>query len=638
MFESNLKKIDLNKKNVIISKTINLDKGLDCFILISSKDQKLWELLLNKIFDSIIDKIFHNNIHNKLWVALENINSFLYTWESNSEKIKWLHAVIWILRWNDVFFSTIWKPSCYLVNDRKEVVEITDKAESKKEFWFILNWSLKDGEVITFSNVRLFDYLSKDDLRDSTLSWDVNWFNNNIVNILKGEDLTKNVWVLSFQNLIFNISENKRVSEVLGGAMKLFDNGLTKKAVAMFMIAKEKLEMKSKPIKNTVFLLGIVVSFVLLYFILSSVIWLSQNDRVVDTSKQNLEQAKVYVRVASENTNNPEVFDLNIKKAEDLIDDIKGKQLFLNDIEKIQHEIGLLNKQFNQIESFEKTGENTIYTSPNLEWGMNVLTLNRKVYVIWKDFVVWPIIPWKDAEKYVFDKLADGDYFVDSVPMSSTSSIVLLTSLGNVVEFDKNSFFSYVDVRNQEKWWEDSVMLWFFSSNIYLLNKERNQIFKHKKEWETYSSWEKYLKDEDSTSIWEILSIAIDGWIYILKKDLSMVKLFRSPTYRLENMMLNKLPDNYKLEEGKNDMIKMEASQKLNYVYMLLNDRILIFEPNSNRYQNVKSLTFLGQVEWANFEIKDFYVESDWEIVVLWDSGLYKLYFEISEEDKLILK
>jgi hypothetical protein len=41
MFESNLKKIDLNKKNIIISKNINLDKNLDCFILISSKDKKL---------------------------------------------------------------------------------------------------------------------------------------------------------------------------------------------------------------------------------------------------------------------------------------------------------------------------------------------------------------------------------------------------------------------------------------------------------------------------------------------------------------------------------------------------------------------------------------------------------------------
>jgi hypothetical protein len=41
MFEISTKKIDFNKENTIIKRNINLDKKLDCFILISSKDSKL---------------------------------------------------------------------------------------------------------------------------------------------------------------------------------------------------------------------------------------------------------------------------------------------------------------------------------------------------------------------------------------------------------------------------------------------------------------------------------------------------------------------------------------------------------------------------------------------------------------------
>jgi hypothetical protein len=40
MFELNSKKVELGKDNVLISKNINLDKDLDCFILLSSNEEK----------------------------------------------------------------------------------------------------------------------------------------------------------------------------------------------------------------------------------------------------------------------------------------------------------------------------------------------------------------------------------------------------------------------------------------------------------------------------------------------------------------------------------------------------------------------------------------------------------------------
>ena len=106
-----------------------------------------------------------------------------------------------------------------------------------------------------------------------------------------------------------------------------------------------------------------------------------------------------------------------------------------------------------------------------------------------------------------------------------------------------------------------------------------------------------------------MVDIAIDGGFYILKKDLSFVKFFSSP-YRLESLMVNKAPENYSIEDPELPL-KIKTRQELNYVYMLMNNKIYIFKPNSPRYQNTKALNYIGQIEGRNFQITDFYIKHD---------------------------
>ncbi len=633
MFELDIRKLNTEKENYIILKNVNLEENVDLFILISSKDKKLWELLLNKILDSIIDKIYWKDIDNKFQNAIENINFFLNTWQSDGEKIKGLNACVWVLKNNNLYLSTIWKASCYLIKDN-DVIEVTDLWNKKREFWIILSGRLEDKDIITFSNIRLLDYLSKEDVKDGLLSWNIKWFNKNIKNILKTEKINHNIWLLSFQNLIFDIKKEGNLSHFADKFIKLLDNKFSKKIIALNMLLIEYIKKQSKMVKNIIFSLWIIVSLVLLYFILSSVISISQWNKNLDLSKENLEKAKIHLRIASENINNPEVFNENIKDAKDIIIDIKSKKLFLNDIKKLSNDISILNKQFNWIESFEKNNKNLIYSSEKIKDSTLIIEVNNKIYVINKRSIVWPIINNKEIKEYLFTSLWNDDYFVDVT--SYNNNIILLTKTGKIVNFSKNNFFSYIDVKDQ-KAWEDSNIIYTYSSNLYLLNKEWNQIFKHKKEWKFYSIWVPYLKEEDSKSIWKILSIAIDWWIYILKEDLTVIKFFKNPKYRIENIVLNKLPKNYNLELDSPNVPSITARNDLNYVYFFLNDRLLVFKPNTKRYQDVKSLTFLWQVEWYGFDIKDFFVNHDWEIIILWDDWVYKLEFEVSD-DKMIIK
>jgi hypothetical protein len=211
--------------------------------------------------------------------------------------------------------------------------------------------------------------------------------------------------------------------------------------------------------------------------------------------------------------------------------------------------------------------------------------------------------------------------------------LYLLTSSSKVVKFTKNWYFSYIDVAWQ-KIWEKAKKITSFTTSIYLV-WEDNQLYKHPIYLNSFKSWEWYLKSEDLSQIWEILSISIDWGVYILKKDLSIIKFYSNP-YRIEKITINKLPKNYNIKNSKN-IVDIKTKPDLNYFYMLLNNKIWVFKPDTTNYKNTKSLTYIWQIEWDEKEIKDFEINHDWEIVILNEKWLYKVTFEISD-DKLTLR
>jgi hypothetical protein len=53
-----------------------------------------------------------------------------------------------------------------------------------------------------------------------------------------------------------------------------------------------------------------------------------------------------------------------------------------------------------------------------------------------------------------------------------------MTNFSKIVKFTNNGHFEYTDVINQTTW-EKAKEINSYGSNIYLLGKEDNQIFKH---------------------------------------------------------------------------------------------------------------------------------------------------------------
>ncbi len=630
MFKTSSAIIDLRKDNIVVNKNIFLDENLECFIVISSNDKKLVDLTLNKILDSIINKISIKNTYDDFSIALEAINAFIKTWEKNDwEDDKYeLDIIIWILNRNNFIFSNIWSSSCYLVKENKEIVEITERNENKSLFDYVSSGELNNWEIIVMWTKRLLSYLSNSDLLDWNIQAKIEDFVKNIKYILKSEILDHNIWICAIKYNTFSFHSEKqwKLIHIKHLLMRFADNRFVKKALASYLIAKDYISTKSKSIKNIFFLIWAITCFIILFFIITKLVEVTNNSKEKEEARIELIEAKKFIKLASENVTNTESFKLNIWKSEEIIKEIKDKELYLNDIKKIEDDINIVKKQFNKVEIYE-TNEDNILFSWNMKDAEKIMIIGWKYYVIMKKWVIWPILPWWESEEKVFDKLEDNEHFVDWVDISN--ELFLLTNLSNIVHLEKTWHFRFVDVDSQARW-ESAKQIDSYSKNIYLLWKEDNQIYKHKYSWKNFLSSSSYLPSEDLNEIWEIVSIWIDWWIYLLKKDLSLLKMFKDPKYRLEIITINNRPQNYDIENPESK-IDIKTSPNLNYFYMLLNNKIWVFEPNTRRFQDTKSISYIGQIEAKDKKIIDFYVNYDWEAIVLDDTWVSKLEFEITD-------
>lgn len=633
MFICDIKNFETNiTSNCVISKKIEIDENLTCFIIIDSKNTKIVNPLLNRIVDFILDTIDYKDTYNKFSITLENINFFIKTLKNKENNWEELNIIIAILEKNNFYFSKIWKSSCFLINNKREVLELSDKNTTLETFDYVSLWKLSNNESVILTNTDLNNILTQSDMSDLGNLDDISKINENIIHILNDEKIDSNIQLMSikFETQLLIAEKNEIIEKTRELFYKTFDNHFSKKSIALYMILKEKINQKWKIVKNIIFFSGMLISTLLLYFIISWVVWKSIETGKNSEYKENLIQAREYIRLANQNISNREAFNLNIKKAEELINTVKEQELFLNDIDGILSDISIMKKQFNGIEIFEANTNNLIF-----KWifqdAIKLIELNKKLYVLWKSSIYWPIISWQNIKNNIFYELALDDYFTDIT--SNSDQLVITTKKWRVVWFTKDGKFKYLNVMGQISW-EWSEIIESYNGNLYMVNKNANQIYKHTPSLWLFTAGSSYLKDGDSKNIWTILSLWIDGWIYILNHEWKIFKFFSNPKYRLESIVLNKLPENYSLGGGK---INLVTRVNLNYIYLYLNNKIWIFEPNTKIFSDTKSLTYRWQIEWKNETIKGFYIPRDGEINILTENGIHKINFEIKDE-KLIVR
>nr|MDD3720038.1 hypothetical protein [Candidatus Gracilibacteria bacterium] len=630
MIEISSKKIDFKKKNEIILKNIELDSDLKCFILIDTDEKKFSEIILNKIIDNVIGKISKDSAYKDLSIALENTNVAIKSWKQDGGLEGELNIIIAILNEKTLIFSTIGSPSCYLIKKDNEIMEITEKDDNKKEFSFISSGEISGEELVIMCTDRLLHHISKSDILDSIEVNEINDIASNLEITMVEEKANKNIGFIVVKNAYFKEEKDNILCHLKNYSFRLLDNNFIKKTIALCLVSKDKILVQKKGIRAAILLLGIIFSFFILYTTISSLVTKTGKTEVINDSKKDLQDAKEFISLASENISNQDIFSENIKKAESLLTSLREKNLFLTDIQKLDDDIQTIKKQFNLVETFDESDDKLIYKG--LPTGtVKVTEIKGSIYAVTKNSVIGPIIGGKTPTEYFFKEIGN-DSFIDIVNIDT--DIFLVTKNGKIVSFEKNGFFKYYDVKGQTKW-EDFKSIKTFNTYLYALSINGNQIYKHREFGTSFEQGVPYLSSDDSKTFNDIIDIAIDGGVYLLRKDLSMVKVFKSPTYRVEKLVLNRLPKNYDIESGTTSP-KLIASGKLKYVYMFLNNKIWVFKTNSPNFNETKNLTYMGQIDGLN-KIIDFTIYRDGEIYALNKNGIYKINFEVSD-NKLILK
>ncbi len=138
--------------------------------------------------------------------------------------------------------------------------------------------------------------------------------------------------------------------------------------------------------------------------------------------------------------------------------------------------------------------------------------------------------------------------------------------------------------------WEDALTIKTFNGNIYLLDTTKEQIQRHKPGLNGFSQKAGLLGKSQPG----IFDMSIDGGVYLYMEDGKILRYIGDKD-TITSIALNKIPGEWALDTTKNSTFITRSY--LSYTYILNGNSIWIFQPDSKRFQDVKSWNYIGQFE-----------------------------------------
>lgn len=634
MLNINIRKSNLpiiQETNFVTSKKIALDINLEGLIQISYTDRNLVDIVEKLVIDLLITKIDkYGDVYDSFSLILEKLNKELKVL-SKDYNLDTINIFLWIIQWDVLHFSILGNYSIYLIKNSK-IIDIAEWMQGKNlEFSYISSWNVNVSDMIFLSNLNLLDYITKDDIFEIIRTKKIDKLEI-IEQILSQEATNEQYNLISISNTTEYTEESKNIAFDLikGKFLSLKDKLIENEKVDTIVTKlKNKINLKNKYVYLWFLSVWILMSAVFLYSIISSILNNELQKSVPEQYKTKLIEAKLILDRSNKDLWNKEVFDANIKKAESLIFEVRWKNIFLNDVNKLLDFISLLKKQSNWIETFNLENDKQEIAFKDANFGLIwIFEVSKKYYFIGKNSLIWPYIKWEEPKTYNYPDWEE----IISADVTPEWNIFLLTKTYRILQFYKQSF-KYINVGWQQTW-ENSIWIKTFNSNLYLLSDKKNQIYRHKP-WVNWFSAKSPLIDDKDTKNLLMYDFAIDWWFYILNNDLSIEKFFSSPSYIKKSIIINWIK-NTTYVNNSNTPPKMTVWLNLNYIYILMDNKIWIFEPDSRNYKDVKWVKYVWQLEPSDSTINSIFVPKDWTIYVWNKAWVYLVNFEISDNKVVV--
>lgn len=249
-----------------------------------------------------------------------------------------------------------------------------------------------------------------------------------------------------------------------------------------------------------------------------------------------------------------------------------------------------------QIDTYSKTtriypdSKNTATVSSEIA---RTISTGSEIYAFGKDGKTYSL-GFSDTQAKLVASMGKDKGEINTLAYSEGDSKILLWTKDNkMVSYDiKSKAFSDTPLSDGSTW-ISATSFSIFSGNLYLLDSNAGQVIKYIREGDNFARNATYA-DSKKTNLKDSVSIAVDGNVYVLMKDGSVVKLTKG--IKDDNFAIKNIPDPGKiLEEPK----KIYTGAETNFIY--------VFESKQNRIVKFnKSGEFISQYALGDGNIDDF--------------------------------
>ncbi len=394
----------------------------------------------------------------------------------------------------------------------------------------------------------------------------------------------------------------------------------------LFSIEKT-FQKKNTAITIGFLIIGVIIFFGLLSFIISA-LFNATNTNSYDAKNQVL-KAKTIIDETQKLSSNREAFENSIKQAETILTELKQKQLYIKDTTELSARIEAMKKEIYDIQTVDlKTRKSIMAFNATDISPLWVYEYGKKLTLLGKEWAITayapgeplpkitPYPPWEEAIDYTVTE--DGNF-------------LLLTKNNRILASRKNAEVTYVNVTGQESW-ELSDAIHTFNGNIYLTNTKEWQLYKHKPGMNGFSQKTPVF----TAPITGIKEVGIDGGFYVMTDSQKIFRIMNVKWYTQSGITLNKIPGEYSV--GKNNKnVSLILQNNLKYIYILDGNRIWIFEPDTKRFQDIRSWNYIAQMELnTTEEIRSIAAPRDGTLYVVTNLGVYDINFEFVDNNIIL--
>ena len=216
---------------------------------------------------------------------------------------------------------------------------------------------------------------------------------------------------------------------------------------------------------------------------------------------------------------------------------------------------------------------------------------------------LYPIILDKIQDPLTID---ENETVVAGATFDDNNSLLFYTKSGKVIEY-KDNRMSFVQAA--EGAYHKGVSVQAYNNKFYILDPDANQIWRYTRRRDKFDTAEQYNIDGD---LKKGVSFAIDGNVYVLNSDGSIVELFSG---NKQNLTIQKQP-----MKSLNAPTKIFTQLGMTQIYILepSTHRVMVYFKNAN----TGSLTYQAQYVFDDLnDLRDLYVDNDAHRLYLMDAS-----------------